>query len=78
MNRLNHFPIGDARRYMSPRAHGTGASASLDEAAALAACGCEGTWHLSEYVNGGAEHVLQFGWWQSVSHSQACRKVGRG
>jgi len=72
VNRLNHFKVGDARRENAPAAHGYAASASLDEAAPLAACGCRSSWHLSEYVD---EGELRFGWWQSVSHSKSCARA---
>jgi hypothetical protein len=75
MNRLNHFRVGDARRENAPAAHSVAASASLDEAAPLAACGCRSSWHLSEYVDEGDGHVLCFGWWLSCTHSHACRRA---
>jgi hypothetical protein len=74
VNRLNHFRVGDARRENAPAAHGSAASASLDEAAPLAACGCRSSWHLSEFADG---DELRLGWWQSVTHSHACRRAAK-
>lgn len=69
-NRVNHFPLGDARRARAPQPDYGGHT--LYELIPAADCGCRGTWQLGEYLDGG---TLRFGWWTSVSHSQACKKA---
>lgn len=82
-NRIHHFPIGDVRRDRGPQVYGAGPAAVLAESVPTE-CGCRGAWHLSEFVMGtftaalvsvNDEGAMRFGWWASVSHSQACKKA---